>query len=903
MASEKQRLEYQKRRDKYLAQETAKLKEQVSLSQRLTSFAQTAQENASKSNNLNQKGLDVQKKYLESIKETTNSKDALTAIDTAIADLLKEQAVTGTEINSELLASLERMRGVQALVVERKAAEEQIEAQTKKTKDNLYGSLGTLGEMLKAGTALGAAMALLESVTKGIQDGFKNTLGFAAELTHEIGLSADEAGRVTSATIGAGMSIKGLKFSQEELNSAAKEYIDIYGTAGGLTGDLITNIAELTKLTGDSASAVQLESIFSNASGDAGVMTDTIKQLAKKEGIAASAIMKDMAGNMHNLVGASEEALEAFAKQNVELRKQGLNMEKLESIADNMLDIEGSMKAQAKARAMLAGKLGQEAFKGVDGIRAQALAYKNGEMNIKEFGESISGMLISQEAFNDLGPAGMQQYAAMVGMTKQQLQEVYTQQNAVANQLTPDWVDSTIGYLGETWSGMPGALKDATTGLLGFITQYSVLSAMQGQGFTGGLKNMFGKGGGGGDISTNIANTNQGGGDVGGAAKGSGGGLKSLAEGLAEMGDGRVFAGIGAVALAGPAFIMALPAIPFLLFMGKIKLKALEENFTGLSTGLQNMAQAAVGAAVMMLVGPALALGLLALPFLLFMSIPGLGPIISANFTALATGLAAFGNPATALFVLIGIGLMAALGVAMIPFAFALSLLTPLLEAFGTIVVNVMSAIPPIIGAIADGFVTMFTAISPENVLGMMMLGPALLSASVGMIAFSAALAVGGIASFFGGGVIDQIKELSTVGPGVAAAGEGLAEVATHVAILTSSLTGLGSLVSPLYALGGGLMSISAGLTTMAFSGMMAIPIIGALMGLAAVAPALEGLGNFFGIGGDDGGDSDSELLDEIKGLRSDLQAQPIVLNIDGKAVHRITRVQNRQAVSTRGMA
>jgi len=83
----------------------------------------------------------------------------------------------------------------------------------------------------------------------------------------------------------------------------------------------------------------------------------------------------------------------------------------------------------------------------------------------------------------------------------------------------------------------------------------------------------------------------------------------------------------------------------------------------------------------------------------------------------------------------------------------------------------------------------------------------------------------------------------------------------------------------------------------------MAIPIIGALMGLAAVAPALEGLGNFFGIGGDDSGDSDSELLDEIKGLRSDLQAQPIVLNIDGKAVHRITRVQSRQAVSTRGMA
>ena len=113
MASEKQRLQYAQRRAEYLAKETAKLEEQVNLSQKLTSFAKTAQERASKSNNLNQKGLDIQKKYLESIKETTNSKDALTAIDTAIADLLKEQAVTGTEINSELLAQLARMRGVQ----------------------------------------------------------------------------------------------------------------------------------------------------------------------------------------------------------------------------------------------------------------------------------------------------------------------------------------------------------------------------------------------------------------------------------------------------------------------------------------------------------------------------------------------------------------------------------------------------------------------------------------------------------------------------------------------------------------------------------------------------------------------------------------------------------------------
>lgn len=114
----------------------------------------------------------------------------------------------------------------------------------------------------------------------------------------------------------------------------------------------------------------------------------------------------------------------------------------------------------------------------------------------------------------------------------------------------------------------------------------------------------------------------------------------------------------------------------------------------------------------------------------------------------------------------------------------------------------------------------------------------------------------------------------------------------------------LGSLVTPLYALAGGLMGISGGLTAMAFSGLLAMPIIGALVGLAAIAPALGGIGDMFG-GGDDGGgsDSDSDLLNEIKGLRSDIQAQPIMLTIDGKAVQKISRVQSRQSKNARSFS
>ena len=43
------------------------------------------------------------------------------------------------------------------------------------------------------------------------------------------------------------------------------------------------------------------------------------------------------------------------------------------------------------------------------------------------------------------------------------------------------------------------------------------------------------------------------------------------------------------------------------------------------------------------------------------------------------------------------------------------------------------------------------------------------------------------------------------------------------------------------------------------------------------------------------------EIEQAIKGLRQDLQAQPIMVNVDGKVVSRISRVQSRQSVSKNG--
>ena len=840
----------------------------------------------------------TQQDLAKALAESKSTEESIQSIQEAKDKLLEEAISKGKEINSHYYDMLDTRQKLLEKLKEEEDIQKEIEETTKAAKDELMGSLGTLGEMLQAGTALAAAMALFKGLTEGIGKAFENTIGQAVKLNQELGISSAQALEMGFQNLAPSAIFS--RFSIEQLNQATQDLATTLGTTAGITNDLRNSTAELTAMGVGGEQAAMLAQSFEGANGSAVDMTAEIKEMANDAGVMANVTFKDLAAQQRLMVGATKEEIELLAKKTIELNKQGLSLNDMKSISEGMMNIEGTFAAQAKARVLLNDKLTDQQKAGMEGMTAAAMEFQR-TGNFDALSESLKKAGMTAEEFNDLGPRGQQLYAESIGMTADSLAEQIRKQEQMAKFEKAGVFGEAAKGLLETYERIPGGIKEATTGLIAFIGQMAIMNMMQGKGT--GLSNLIpgmGKKGGGGDIQTEVPGAD----DVAPQAQGSEGGLKSLAEGLKAMGDGKVFAGIGAVALAGPAFIMALPSIPFLLFMGKVKLKALEENFTGLSAGLQEMSKAAVGALVMMLVGPALALGLLAIPFLAFMSIPAIGPIMQANFTALASGLAAFGNPATAVFVLIGIGLMAALGVAMIPFAFALSLLTPLLEAFGTIVVNVMSAIPPIIGAIADGFVTMFTAITPENALAMMMLGPALLSASVGMIAFSAAMAVGGIMSFFGGGIIDQIKELSEVGPGVAEAGKGLAEVATHIGVISGAMAGLGSLVTPLYALAGGLFSISGGLAAMAFTGLLALPIIGGLMALAAVAPALEGLGSVFGGGDDDSGSgSDDALIEEIRGLRSDIQAQPIMLTIDGKGVQQISRVQSRQSKNARSFS
>jgi hypothetical protein len=596
-------------------------------------------------------------------------------------------------------------------------------------------------------------------------------------------------------------------------------------------------MAAMSKMGVGGEDAAKMAQSMESAGGSANDMTEEISTMAQDAGVLGSVVFKDMASQQKLMIGMSEKEIKLLAQKTIAMNKQGRSLSDMRGIADNMLDIESSMKAQAKARIMLGDKLTATQMEGMQGMTAAAMEFMNtGDTTALDAALDKTNM--SAEKFKELGPLGMEQYAAAIGMSSDMLSEQIQKREQAKKIEESSSTDKMLATALDYYQRTPDAIKEGTTALIGYIAQMTIMNLMQGKSV--GLKNLIpgmgGKGGGGGgqtDLSNSEAKPTK-------ASQGSGKGLKSLAGGLKAMGSGKVLAGIFNMALAGPALIVSLPAIPFLLFMGKTNLKSLYKNFSGLARGLEKMGtgDALAGAGVLLVASISMAAGMLAIPFLAFMSLPGIGKTIQANFKGLSAGLSAFGNPATAIAVLIGIGLLAALGVAMIPFAYSLSLLSPLVEAFGNIFIGVFAAIPPIITAVADGLVNMMNAVTMENVGAMLLLGPALMGVAFGLAAI----------------------------------------------------------------------------------GMMGVPGLLALTGLGAVtillAPSLMGIADSIGdmMGGDsdesesDTDDGDSALITEIKalgreliGMRGDIQSQPILINVDGKVVSEMTKIQNRQGVSNNG--
>jgi len=441
-------------------------------------------------------------------------------------------------------------------------------------------------------------------------------------------------------------------------------------------------------------------------------MVSAVGSTARMNGVLPSQVMKDMAGATEEMAMYSKGTGENFANAAIQAAKLGVSIGTTAKIADNLLDFESSIEKELEASAMLGRDLNL--------TRARELAYAEDiEGATKEILNQVGGI----DEFNQMDVYQKKAVAEALGVSVGELKQMVANQENLntTTGIAMSYFGKLNDYARAIGDKFGGPIASGATFLVGELLRAKMTAAaIKGESILGSLvpkpvKGMFGKlFGGGAAGGTDIAGKVQESAAKTEAApkgKGSGNSLKELASGLKAMAEKDVFKGAMTLLFgAAPAFIL-------------------------MTAGIVGLAGIAL-----------------------------LGVPAGKGLTALGDGLKSFGNAGLAAFK--GILLLGALGVALIPLTYALSLLAPLVESIGKAIGGVVESIGRGIGSIITSVGEAFKMILPlmniESALGVFALAGAFtsLAAALGMFsiagitAIPAMAAVGAFAAVGGGEIL-----------------------------------------------------------------------------------------------------------------------------------------------------
>jgi hypothetical protein len=293
-------------------------------------------------------------------------------------------------------------------------------------------------------------------------------------------------------------------------------------------------------------------------------------------------------------------------------------------------------------------------------------------------------------------------------------------------------------------------------------------------------------------------------------------GLKNLAEGLKALAGRDVLFGALNLIPASIGLVSMVAGSAGAYLVSKIDGEALKTGLTGIADGLKSMASAKVLLGALALIPTAIGFTLL-LPGLAGMALLGvIGPVAQAGLSALASGLQTFGQAATNPYFWLGLAALAAFNVALIPLAFSLSLLSPLVESFGIAIKSAFEGVATVVDSVLGGLTTFISALSLDRAAGIIAVAGALGILSLSLIAFGAATTGAGFMSFFGGnGILDKVMLLS-------AAGQNLMMTATAMNMLSTSVKSLDEGLESFLAKSDKIDQFSSAITKLALSSALA---------------------------------------------------------------------------------
>jgi hypothetical protein len=301
-------------------------------------------------------------------------------------------------------------------------------------------------------------------------------------------------------------------------------------------------------------------------------------------------------------------------------------------------------------------------------------------------------------------------------------------------------------------------------------------------------------------------------------------GLTSLGTGLTAMTGGLVGAGVLAASALG--FMAMTLGIPGMLGVSVLGASA-GVGLTALAGGLTAMTAGLLGSAALVAAGVGFSLMTLGIPGMIAVSL--LGAPASIGLSALAVGLTAFGGAAMNPLVWLGVGLLGALGLSLIPMAGALAIASPAISAFGDVVKGAFQGIASIVTAAANGLVSIMNVITLEKATSMLVFSGSLVALGVAsLMALPGIIALG----VFSPVLIGLMSALTAASPAITAFGGAIQSAFGGIATIISSVSqGLVSMLSVITLEKAGAMLALAG----------SLPLLAAGIGTLALAAALGG--------------------------------------------------------------
>jgi len=701
-------------------------------------------------------------------KKNIASFEAMASINAQIAALSKDDVIQAESLQ------LEFDKHLQSLDKRGKGYQEQVQYLTQS--NQLAGNYARLTEDQK--DQLEAQLEVYNGIKKTIV-GILNTASL---------LTSGPAGLLGMSLIGAGKFIgkmgevrgqlggiaefgtTALAFFDDNAVANAKELASQFGGINNVSGQLQASTSLISVNMGISGvEAAGLIGSFARLNGNSQEtalnLTKASQEFAAQNGLIPGALMEDLAANTEAFALFGKDGGKNMIQAAGAAAKMGVSLKTMTGLADNLLDFENSINAEMELGAMLG--------KDINLDRARGLAFAG---DLAGATQETLNALGGVDAFNKMDYFSKKKTAELMGTSVEELQKMVTNQEQAATM--GGKINATFSLLGETINGglnkYLGTSLEALGGMVMAGAQLGGSFAQMGFDIKGMasripiIGKLFG-GGAPGAAPGPAAAPGPGGVPAPPVPEGGGGGLKSLAEGLKEMGSAKVlFGALNLIPTAAGLALMVI-GIPSMMALGAFGANAgIGLEFIGVGLQAMGNPQAFLGA---------LALSAAAVGFTLMTAgVIGLASIALGGVAAgtgligLTAGLVALGTAAATGIPFLGVALIAAFGVSLIPLTFALSLLAPLVESVGNVIIGtigaIASGISTIVGSIGQFITQVLPLFNLENAAGLLAMaggfaalslslmgfGVASLMAIPGMIAVGAFLALGGGDLLGGGG-------------------------------------------------------------------------------------------------------------------------------------------------------